>query len=194
MSGTNRNPTLTGCPFVTKLQSCSSLDPIACGSKNGYRTREDLVRAHHRTEHDDRLVTGDDDLAEAIVGYPSLVRYGWTCPGEGLLADALNESDRNIRSCLARLRAAKLLIVIPPSEGWRSNRHVPMLEGGPQLEVALTSEELRDANADPRPDGDCTGTLKPHQNTAEAEATPPTSDIVAPLIAVAARAERGVAP
>jgi hypothetical protein len=86
------------------------------------------------------------------------------------------------------------LVVIPLSDCWRSNRNVPMLDGGPLFEVALTSEQLRDVIAALRRDGDRAGTLEPHQNTAETEATPPTSDMVAPLIAVAARAERGAAP
>jgi hypothetical protein len=102
--------------------------------------------------------------------------------------------DRNIRRLAARLRAAELLVAIPFSDCRRSNGHVSILDGGPQFEVALTSEQLRDDITGPRPDGDSAGTLEPHRNTAETEATTPTSEMVAPLIAVAARAERGAAP
>jgi hypothetical protein len=101
---------------------------------------------------------------------------------------------RNIRKRAACLRAAELLVVIPLSDCWRSNRHVPMLDGGPLFEVALTSEQLRDAIAALRRDGDGAGTLEPHPNTPETQATTPSSDSVAPLLAVAASAEHGAAP
>jgi hypothetical protein len=101
---------------------------------------------------------------------------------------------RNIRKRAACLRAAELLVVIPLSDCWRSNRHVPMLDGGPLFEVALTSEQLRDAIAALRRDGDRAGTLEPHPNTPGTQATTPSSDSVAPLLAVAASAEHGAAP
>ena len=107
---------------------------------------------------------------------------------------SLCRCDRNIRRLAARLRAAELLVAIPFSDCRRSNGHVSILDGGPQFEVALTSEQLCDDITGPRPDGDSAGTLEPHRNTAETEATTPTSEMVAPLIAVAARAERGAAP
>ena len=69
-----------------------------------------------------------------------------------------------------------------------------MLDGGPLFEVALTSEQLRDAIAALRRDGDGAGTLEPHPNTPETQATTPSSDMVAPLLAVAASAEHGAAP
>jgi hypothetical protein len=94
---------------------------------------------------------------------------------------SLSRCDRNIRRRAARLRAAELLVA-NARDGWRSNRHVPMLDRGPQFEVAVTSAHLRD------------GTLEPHQNTVKAEATTPTSDMVAPLLAVAASSEQGAVP
>jgi len=66
-----------------------------------------------------------------------------------------------------------------------------MLEGSPQ---ALTSQELRDAIATLRRDGDVTGRLEPHQNTVETEATTSACDMVALLLPVAASAEHGAAP
>ena len=119
------------------------------------------VRAGRRDDHDDYLVRGDDDLAEAIVDYSSIAVRGWTWPGEGRLAQVLNDGDRNIRKRIARLRAAGLLIVIPPSEGWRSNRYVLVLDGRPLFEVALTSERVRDAIAALQQDGGHTGTPVP---------------------------------
>jgi hypothetical protein len=154
---------------------------------------KELVRAGHRIKHGDHLVRGDDDLAELIVSHSSLAVCGLTWPAETLLARILNKSDRNIWKRVARVRVANLLIVIPPREGRRSDRYVPVFDAGPLFEVALTSE-LRDAIAALCLDGDGTGTLEPHQNTAEAEATAPTADMVAPLIVVAASAEHGVAP
>jgi hypothetical protein len=88
-----------------------------------------------------------------------------------------SKCDPNIRKRAACLRAAELSAVIPLSDCWRSNRHVPMLDGGPL-----------------RPDGDGTATLEPNPNTAETQATTPSSDMVAPLLAVAASAEHGAAP
>ncbi len=85
------------------------------------------------------------------------------------LAETLNESDRNIRKRIIRLRAARLLIVIPPSDGWRSNRYVPVLDGRPLFEVALTSEQVRNATATLRRDGsDDTGAPILPQSTGEA--------------------------
>jgi hypothetical protein len=127
------------------------------------RRVKELVRAGHRAQHDDHLVRGDDDLAEALVDYSSLASDGWTWPGEKRLAEILNESARNIRKRVARLRLAELLLVIPPSDGWRSNRYVPVLDGRPLFEVALTSEQVRDAVVTLRWDGDDTGTAVPPQ-------------------------------
>jgi hypothetical protein len=95
--------------------------------------------------------------------------------------------DRNIRKRPARLR-------IPSSDSRLSSRCAPMLDGGRPFEVALTSEQVREANAALRPDGDVTGRLEPHQNTVETEATTPASDMVALLLAVAASVEHGAAP
>lgn len=106
----------------------------------------------------------------------------------------LSRCDRNIRKRAACLRAAKFLIVVPSTNNWPRNRYVPMLDGGRPFEVALTSEQVREANAALRPDGDVTGRLEPHQNTVETEATTPASDMVALLLAVAASAEHGAAP
>ncbi len=129
------------------------------------RRIKELVRAGRRDDHANYLVRGDDDLCEAIVDYTSLAEYGWTWPGEERLARALNESDRNIRKRIARLRAVGFLIVIAPGKGWRSNRYVPVLDGRPIFEVAATP---RDAIAALRRDG-CgdTGTPVPPQNTAK---------------------------
>src|SRR5580704_13330498 len=131
------------------------------------RRVKELVRARHRVKHDDHLVRGDDDLAAAVVDYSSIAYDGWTWPGEDRLAEILNECDRNIRKRLARLRAAKLLIVISPSDGWRSNRYIPVLDGRPLFEVALTSEQVRAAIAALHPDGCDTGTPVPPQDTPE---------------------------
>jgi hypothetical protein len=131
------------------------------------RRVKELVRARHRVNHDDHLVRGDDDLASAIVDYSSIAYDGWTWPGEDRLAEILNECDRNIRKRLARLRTAKLLIVISPSDGWRSNRYIPVLDGRPLFEVALTSEQVRAAIAALHPDGCDTGTPVPPQDTPE---------------------------
>jgi hypothetical protein len=122
---------------------------------------KERVRAGHHDKHDDHLVRGDDDLAEAIVDYSSIAVCGWTWPGEERLAQVLNEGDRNIRKRIARLRAAGLLIVIPPSQGWRSNRYVLVLDGRPLFEVALTSERVRDTIAALQQDGGHTGTPVP---------------------------------
>lgn len=100
------------------------------------RRVKELVRAGNRVQHDDHLVRGDDDLAEALVDYSSVASYGRTWPGEKLLAEILNESDRNIRKRVARLRAVGLLIVVRPGDGWRSNRYVPVLDGRPLFEAA----------------------------------------------------------
>ncbi len=141
------------------------------------RSVKELVRAGHRVQHDDHLVRGDDDLAEALVDYSSLASDGWTWPGEKRLAEILNESDRNIRKRVARLRVAELLLVIPPSDGWRSNRYVPVLDGHPLFEVALTSEQVRDAIVTLRWDGDDTGTPVPPQNTVEPGTPVPPEEV-----------------
>jgi hypothetical protein len=99
---------------------------------------EELVRDH-------KLVRGDECLARAIVKYPSLAVCGWTWPGEQRLAQILNESDRNIRKREKRLRDAGVLVVVSPSEGWRSNRYVPILRNRPLFETALGSEKVRAA-------------------------------------------------
>lgn len=136
-----------------------------------------LVRAGRRDKHDTHLVRGDDDLAHAITDYSSVAICGWTWPGEERLAQIQNESDRNIRKRIARLRAAGLLIVIPPSDGWASNRYVPMLDGRPLFEVALTSERVRDAVAALNQADSDTGTPVPPQNTAESGTpVPPDAD------------------
>ena len=114
---------------------------------NWVRHVKKRVRAARRGRHDSHLVRGDDDLSEAIVDYSSIAYYGWTWPGEGVLAEILNEGDRNIRKRIARLRKAKLLVVISPGDGWHSNRYIPLLHGRPLFEVALTSEQVRDAIA-----------------------------------------------
>jgi len=109
------------------------------------RRVKERVRAGHRDKHDCYLVRGDDDLAEAIVDYSSIAVFGWTWPGEERLAKNLNESDRNVRKRIARLRQAGLLIVIPPSEGWPSNRYLPWLDNRLLFEAALGSERVRAA-------------------------------------------------
>jgi hypothetical protein len=107
-------------------------------------------------------------LSEAIVDYSSIAYCGWTWPGEARLAVVLNESDRNIRKRVARLRTAKLLIVISPSNGWRSNRYIPVLDSRPLFEVALTSEQVRDAVASLlHRDGCDAGAPVPPQDTTE---------------------------
>ena len=127
------------------------------------------VRAARRGKPDDYLVRGDDDLSEVIVDYSSIAYYGWTWPGEERLAEILNESDRNIRKRLARLRTAELLIVISPRDRWRSNRYIPVLDGRPLFEVALTSEQVRDAIAALHRDDCDTGTPVPPHDTQRAE-------------------------
>jgi hypothetical protein len=131
------------------------------------RRVKELVRAARRGKHDDHLVRGDDDLSEAIVDYSSIANCGWTWAGEARLAMVLNESDRNIRKRIARLRTAKLLIVIPPGDGWRSNRYVPVLDGRPLFGVALTSERVKDAIAALHRNDCDTGTPVPPQDTPE---------------------------
>jgi hypothetical protein len=106
----------------------------------------------------------------------------------------LSRCDRNIRKRAACLRAAKFLIVVPSTNNWPRNRYVPTFGDGPLFEVALTSEQVRDSIAPLRGDGDGTATLEPHRNTAETEAATAISETVAPLIAVVASAEHGVAP
>jgi hypothetical protein len=78
------------------------------------RQIKELVRVGRRG-HDDRLIRGDESLAEAVVDYSSIALECWTWPSEKLLAETLNECDRNIRKRIARLQAAGLLIVIPDS-------------------------------------------------------------------------------
>jgi hypothetical protein len=138
---------------------------------------EKRVRAAHRGTHDDYLVRCDDDLSEAIVDYSSIAYYGWTWPGEERLAEILNESDRNIRKRLARLRAAELLIVISPRDGWRSNRYIPVVDGRPLFEVALTSEQVRDAIAALHRDDCDTGTPVPPQDTPEGGTPVPPEEV-----------------
>jgi hypothetical protein len=138
---------------------------------------EKRVRAAHRGTHDDYLVRCDDDLSEAIVDYSSIAYYGWTWPGEERLAEILNESDRNIRKRLARLRTAELLIVISPRDGWRSNRYIPVLDGRPLFEVALTSEQVRDAIAALHRDDCDTGTPVPAHDTPESGTPVPPEEV-----------------
>jgi hypothetical protein len=102
------------------------------------RAVEELVRSGP-------LVRGDECLAKAIIDYPSVAAVGWTWPGELRLAAALNESDRNIRKRERRLRALGMLVVVAPSEGWRSNRYVPILANRPLFESALGSAKVRAA-------------------------------------------------
>jgi len=116
-------------------------------------------------------------LSEAIVDYSSMAYYGWTWPGEERLAEILNESDRNIRKRLARLRAAELLIVISPRDGWRSNRYIPVLDGRPLFEVALTSEQVRDAIAALHREDSDTGTPVPPQDTPESGTPVPPAEV-----------------
>jgi hypothetical protein len=141
------------------------------------RRVKELVRARRHAKHDDHLVRGDDDLAAAIVDYPSIAYFGWTWPGEECLAGILNESDRNIRKRVARLRTAKLLIVIPPSDRWHSNRYIPVLDGRPLFEVALTSERVRDAIATLHWDDCDTGTPVPTQDTPESGTPLPPDEV-----------------
>jgi hypothetical protein len=128
---------------------------------------KERVRAARRGNRDDHLVRGDDDLAEAVVDYSSIASYGWTWPGEERLAEFLNETDRNIRKRIARLRAAGLLIVLPPCDGWRSNRYIPMLNGRPLFKVALASGQVRNAIASPHLGERDTGTPVPPQDAPE---------------------------
>lgn len=135
------------------------------------------IRAARRSKYDDHLVRGDDYLSEAIVDYSSIAYYGWTWPGEERLAEILNESDRNIRKRLARLRTAELLIVISPRDGWRSNRYIPVLDGRPLFEVALTSEQVRDAIAALHRDDCDTGTPVPAHDTPESGTPVPPEEV-----------------
>jgi hypothetical protein len=136
------------------------------------------VREGNRHKHDDYLVRGDEDLAEAIVDYSSVAVCGWTWPGEKRLAQTLNETDRNIRKRAARLRAAKLLIALPPSEGWPSKRYIPVLDSQPLFEVALTSDQVRDAVAAlGRDGGGVSGTPVPPQNAAETGTPVPAEEV-----------------
>jgi hypothetical protein len=132
------------------------------------------LRARRRGERDDHLVRGDDDLSEAIVDYLSIAYDGWTWPGEERLAEILNESDHNIRKRVARLRKAKLLVVISPSDGWHSNRYIPVLNGRPLFEVALTSETVRDAIAALHCDA---GTPPPPEDTPESGTPVPPEEV-----------------
>jgi hypothetical protein len=142
------------------------------------RRVKERLRAGRRDRRDDHLVRGDDDLAEAIVDYSSIATCGWTWPGEELLAEVINESDRNVRKRIARLRAAGLLIVIPSSDGWAGNRYVPVLDGQPLFEVALTSEQVRNAVATlRRRGGGDTGTPVPPQSTAETGTPVPPEEV-----------------
>jgi len=93
------------------------------------------------------FVHGDEYLAKAIVNYPSIAVCGWTWPSEQRLAGILNESTRNVRKREKRLREAGVLVVVAPSEGCRSNRYVPILDGQPLFEAALSSNKVRDAVA-----------------------------------------------
>ena len=131
------------------------------------RRVKERVRAARRDKVEDHLIRGDDDLSEAIVDYSSIAHYGWTWPGEKRLAGILNESARNVRKRIVRLRAAGLLIVIPPSDRWRSNRYIPMLDGRPLFEVALTSEQVSDAIAALHRDDCDAGTPVPPRDTPE---------------------------
>jgi hypothetical protein len=135
------------------------------------------VRAARRGKPDDYLVRGDDDLSEVIVDYSSIAYYGWTWPGEERLAEILNESDRNIRKRLARLRTAELWIVISPRDRWRSNRYIPVLDGRPLFEVALTSEQVRDAIAALHRDDCDTGTPVPAHDTPESGRPVPPEEV-----------------
>ena len=135
------------------------------------RRVKEHVRSTHRGNHHDHLVRGDGDLAEAIVDYSSVAYFGWTRPGEETLAVILNEGDRNIRKRVARLRRARLLIVIPPSNGWRSNRYIPVLDGHPLFEVALGAEQVRAAIAALHRDDFDSETPAPPQDTS-ASGTP----------------------
>jgi hypothetical protein len=138
---------------------------------------KERVRAARRGNHDDNLIRGDDDFAEAVVDYTSIAHYGWTWPGEERLAKILNESDRNVRKRVARLRTAALLIVISPRDGWRSNRYIPVLDGRPLFEVALTSEQVRDAIVALRRDDCDTGTPVPPQDTPESGTPVPAEEV-----------------
>jgi hypothetical protein len=148
---------------------------------NWVRHVKKRVRAARRGKHDSHLVRGDDDLSEAIVDYSSIAYYGWTWPGEGVLAEILNESDRNIRKRIARLRKAKLLVVISPGDKWHSNRYIPLLDGRPLFEVALTSEQVRDAIAALQSNDCDTGTPVPLQDTAESGTPIPPKQVNAVL-------------
>jgi hypothetical protein len=142
---------------------------------------KDIIRAGLRDKRDDALVRGDEDLAHAIIDFSSVAIEGWTWPGEKRLAKILNESDRNVRKRIARLRAMNLLIVIPPSDGWASNRYVPVLDGHPLFEVALASEQVRDGiEALQRQAGDYTGMPVPPQSTVET-GTPVPPDEASPF-------------
>lgn len=111
------------------------------------RLVKERVRAGRRDNHGAYLVRGDDDLAEAIADYSSVAICGWTWPGQERLAQFENQCDRNVRKRIARLQAAGFLIVIPPSDGWASNRYVPMLDDRPLFEIALTSDRVQKAVA-----------------------------------------------
>jgi hypothetical protein len=132
------------------------------------RRIKERVRAGHGDKRDNYLVRGDDDLSEAIVDYSSIAVFGWTWPGEERLAKILNESARNVRKRIARLRVAGLLTVIPPRGRWRSNRYVPMLDGRSLFKVNLTPEQARDA-------------MVAQRDAAEAEEPPPPRDSGTPV-------------
>jgi hypothetical protein len=105
----------------------------------------------------------------------------------------LEKANENYRKPNGNVQSAAALSTehSVPGNGRRRNRHLPV---GRPFEVALTSEQVRDAIAAMRRDVTDTETPDPHQNTAESEATTPTSDIVTPPIAVGAGAKHGVVP
>jgi hypothetical protein len=140
---------------------------------------KDIVRSGRRDKRDDHLVRGDEDLAQAVIDYSSVAIDGWTWPGEERLAEILHECDRNIRKRIARLRAARLLIVISPGDGWASNRYVPMLDGQPLFEVALKLERVQKAVAALGKGDTDTGTPVPPQNTIQGGTPVPPEQVSA---------------
>jgi hypothetical protein len=88
----------------------------------------------------------------------------------------------NVQSAVALSTKRSVL-----SNGGRRNRHLIV---GPLFKVALT---VHDAIVALRRDAD-PETPDPHQNTVEAEATTPVSDMVTPPVAIGRSAEPGVVP
>jgi len=78
--------------------------------------------------------------------------------------------------------------------GGHCDRNILVLYGGPLFALTLTAEQVCDATSVLLWSGGDSETQKPHQKTAEAEATTPTTDMVTPLVAVGAAPRHGVAP